>query len=759
MIIKKYFSILLLFSSLLFSKENEKVTLYLDWVNQFQFAGYYIAKEKGFYKELNIDIDIKEYTHNLDITKEVITNKATYGIRKSSLIVDKFNGNNIVLLSTIFQNSPLVLITLKDSNIKSPKDLKNKEIMITDDAKDSASIRAMITSQGLNQNQIKFINHSFDLNDLINKNTDAMACYLSNEPFILENKNIEFNIINPQDYSFDFYEGILFTSEDEIKDNPTRAQDMRNASLKGWEYAFNNIEESAKIIFEKYNTQNKSLESLIYEGEVLKKLAKFDEKLLGNISIEKIDNLKKFYTILGINEKNSSFKTETIIFDEKNIILSKDEQEYLKNNHFTLMFTDDKIPYSFKIGNEIKGFEIDFWDLISKKLSKPFNLEETIKNKTLNIFSDAIKINFNYTNQIELNKDFIHSNSIAQIPIAIATNEDVNYIDDISNLKHKKIAVLNTLGIIKELKNKYPNIEFIEIHDLNSAIYKIKNKEIFAYIDDLYTLTNEINKNKIFKLKVNSKIDYTLNIYLQTNKENKIFIDILNKVISSISKEEKDFILNNYQQIIYKSQIDYIDIMKFVGPLIILLFVFLFFNIRLKKEIKRREYVEKELSKLANIDALTDIYNRRKIEEIYEYELTKCKRYSRNFSLIFFDVNDFKIINDILGHHIGDDVLVKISNTIKNNIRSTDSFGRWGGDEFLIILPETNIEQAKNLINQLEKKLQNTNFELKENFKVTCSFGYAQYKEGDCLDSLIKRADESMYDIKAKYKKSKVSNI
>ena len=104
-------------------------------------------------------------------------------------------------------------------------------------------------------------------------------------------------------------------------------------------------------------------------------------------------------------------------------------------------------------------------------------------------------------------------------------------------------------------------------------------------------------------------------------------------------------------------------------------------------------------------------------------------------------------------------VLVKISNTIKNNIRSTDSFGRWGGDEFLIILPETNIEQAKNLINQLEKKLQNTNFELKENFKVTCSFGYAQYKEGDCLDSLIKRADESMYDIKAKYKKSKVSNI
>ena len=181
-----------------------------------------------------------------------------------------------------------------------------------------------------------------------------------------------------------------------------------------------------------------------------------------------------------------------------NIILNDNETKYLENNNFTLLVEDNNIPFSFKLTNKLTGMEIDFWDLISKKLSKPFNLEETIKNKTLNIFSDAIKINFNYTNQIELNKDFIHSNSIAQIPIAIATNEDVNYIDDISNLKHKKIAVLNTLGIIKELKNKYPNIEFIEIHDLNSAIYKIKNKEIFAYIDDLYTLTNEINKNKIF---------------------------------------------------------------------------------------------------------------------------------------------------------------------------------------------------------------------------------------------------------------------
>ena len=757
MIIKKYLFILLLLSTLLFSKQNEKVTLYLDWLNQFQFAGYYIAKEKGFYKDVNIDIDIKEYSNNFDITKEVLTKESIYGIRKSSLIIDKFNGNNIVLLSSIFQNSPLILITLKESNLTTPKDLKNKKVMITDDAKNSASIRAMLLSQGLNLNQIKFVTHTYNLDDLINKNVDAIACYLSNEPFILKNKNIEFNIINPQDYNFDFYEGILFTSENEVKNNPNRVQNFNLASLKGWEYAFNNIEESAKIIYEKYNTQNKSLESLIYEANVLKELAKFDDGLLGDISIEKINNLKKFYTILGIDEKNKPFKNETIIFDDTKIILTEKEEEYLKNNHFTLMFSDDKIPYSFKINNEIKGFEIDFWNLISKKLSKPFNLEEFIKNKSLNIFSETIKMKFIYTYEKPLENSFLHTNLITQIPIAIATNENENYIDDISKFNNSKIGVLSSLNIIKKLKKEFPYINFIEINDTTTGIYKLKNKEIFAYIDDLYTLTNEINKNKIFKLKINSEIDHKLNVYLETNKENEILIKIINKAILNMSKKEKELILNSYQQIIYKNHIDYIDVMKFVGPLILLLLIFLFFNLKLKNEINRRKLVEKKLSELANIDSLTNIYNRRKIEEIYEYELTRCKRYKHDFSIIFFDINDFKIINDVLGHHTGDDVLVKISNTIKNNIRATDSVGRWGGDEFLIILPETNIDKAKKLITHLEEKLKNTNFELKKEFKVSCSFGYSQYIEGDCLDSLIKKADESMYDIKAKYKKSKAS--
>ena len=232
MFIKKSILIFLLFVTGLYANTNQKITLYLDWLHQFQFAGYYVAKEKGYYNNFGLDVNIEEFNSNSNIVKDVMEKEATYGVGKSSLIIDKFNGNDLVLLSTIYQTSPLVLISLKDSNIQTPKDLKNKKIMITDDAVSSAAINSMIISQGVKLDDITVQKHSFDINDLINKKTDSMACFLSNEPYLLDKKNIEYNILNPNNYNFDFYEGILYTSQKELINNPLRVQNFNKASLK-----------------------------------------------------------------------------------------------------------------------------------------------------------------------------------------------------------------------------------------------------------------------------------------------------------------------------------------------------------------------------------------------------------------------------------------------------------------------------------------------------------------------------------------------
>ena len=753
MFIKKLIILFLLFVINLNAQTNNKVTLYLDWLNQFQFAGYYIAKEKGYYNNFGLDVDIKEFNNsNSNIVKEVMTQDAVYGVGKSSLIIDKFNGNDVVLLSSIYQASPLVLISLKDSNIKNPRDLKNKRIMITDDAITSASINSMIISQGINLDEIIVQKHSFDINDLKNKKTDAMACFLSNEPYFLEKQNIQYNVLNPNDYSFDFYEGILYTSQKELLNNPSRVQNFNKASLKGWEYAFNNIEETAKLIFEKYNTQNKSLDSLIYEGNILKKLSKIEKGILGEIDSKTIDEIKRFYSFLGLNKQNTIFDTNSIILSKMNILLNDNEIKYLENNHFTLLVEDNNIPFSFKLTNKLTGMEVDFWNLISQKLSKPLNIEETINDKMFNIFSNSIKTQFVYGFEKKNKDGYLLSEPLAQIPIVLATKNDKNFISDLSTLKNIKIGVVKSLEIIPTLQKEYPNIEFIEMETINDAILKLQQNKLFALIDNMYTISHKIDKNNLNSIKINTLLNHELNIYLQVEEKNKLFIPILNSAINRFSIEDKNTILNNYQFIFYPKNIDLLFIGKIIIPFILLLAIFIYFNFKLKKEITKRKEIEQQLSELANKDSLTNIFNRRKIEELCELELLRTKRYKSDLSIIFFDINSFKVINDTLGHHLGDEVLVKISNIIEKSIRSIDAIGRWGGDEFLIILPETNLSQCKNIVSHLEKQL--NELEFSKTIKVTCSFGIATYEENDTLDSLLKKADESMYQEKSHHKNS-----
>ena len=750
MLIKKITLLFLLFVISLKAQQNDKVTLYLDWLHQFQFAGYYVAKEKGYYNNFGLDVNIKEFSSNSNIVKDIMTQEASYGVGKSSLIIDKFNGNDLVLLSSIYQASPLVLISLKDSNIKNPRDLKNKRIMITDDAITSASINSMIISQGINLDEIIVQKHSFNINDLKNKKTDAMACFLSNEPFLLEKQNIQYNILNPNDYSFDFYEGILYTSQKELLNNPSRVQNFNKASLKGWDYAFNNIEETAKLIYEKYNTQNKSLDSLIYEGNILKKLSKIEKGILGEIDSKTIDEIKRFYSFLGLNKQNTVFDTNSIILNKMNILLNDNEIKYLENNHFTLLIESNNIPFAFKLTNKLTGLEIDFWNLISQKLSKPLNIEETINDKMFNIFSNSIKTQFVYGFEKKSKPDYLLSEPIAQIPIALATKNDKNFITDLSTLRNIKIGVVKNLEIIPTLQKEYPNIDFVEMETINEAILKLQQNKLFALIDNMYTISHKINKDNLNSIKINTLLNHQLNIYLQVEEKNKLFIPILNSAINRFSKEDKNTILNNYQFIFYPKNIDFLFIAKIIIPFILLLAIFIYFNFKLKKEIKKRKEIEQQLSELANKDSLTNIFNRRKIEEICELELLRNKRYKSDLSIIFFDINNFKVINDSLGHHLGDEVLVKISNIIGKSIRNTDSIGRWGGDEFLIILPQTNISQCKNIVSHLEKQL--SLIEFSESIKVTCSFGIAPHEESDTLDSLLKKADESMYKEKTNHK-------
>jgi diguanylate cyclase (GGDEF)-like protein/PAS domain S-box-containing protein len=204
-------------------------------------------------------------------------------------------------------------------------------------------------------------------------------------------------------------------------------------------------------------------------------------------------------------------------------------------------------------------------------------------------------------------------------------------------------------------------------------------------------------------------------------------------------KGKEKFILFHVQTIVYQG--------RFVA-------LSIFFDITDKVLLERELEKEKlRFQELSETDPLTGIFNRRKLDNILDEYVKLAFRYNMPLSLIMFDIDHFKEINDNYGHQIGDNILIELANLIKTNLRETDFFVRFGGEEFMILMPETNLVYAKTKAESLRKLIQENVF--KYIYGLTCSFGAVEYggkdnlgNTQDIINSLIKRVDNALYRAK-----------
>ncbi|NOR57945.1 MAG: transporter substrate-binding domain-containing protein [Sulfurimonas sp.] len=155
---------------------------------------------------------------------------------------------------------------------------------------------------------------------------------------------------------------------------------------------------------------------------------------------------------------------------------------------------------------------------------------------------------------------------------------------------------------------------------------------------------------------------------------------------------------------------------------------------------------KKRVEELSVTDKLTGLFNRLKLDEILLLEIEKYKRYKTKFSIIILDIDDFKSVNDIYGHDVGDHVLQKVSQVLRETIRITDVVGRWGGEEFVVICENTNLDNAYIAAEHIRESIQNTTHD--KVGKKSVSIGVAEFKLDDTLSSIFKKADEALYEAK-----------
>ncbi len=289
----------------------EKLVLQLPWHHQFQFAGYYMAEDQGYYRNADLDVEIRDVSQGSDSVEEVLSGRADFGVNGSGLLVERSLGKPVVAIAAIFQHDPVVFLTLKQSGIREPADFVGKKVMLVPGFQ-SLSLIALLHQEGV-LDQTEQLATSFDYHSLLNGETDAFNAYSSNEPFVLESQGIQTNIINPEDYNIDFYGDILFTSESFLQNNPKQVEKFRTASLKGWDYALSHPDEAIAIIKSKYHV-NKTVQQLRFEAAAIEKVIQPDLVDIGTMDLARWAQMT--HHLIAIGQISPQFHLSSVFLYE-----------------------------------------------------------------------------------------------------------------------------------------------------------------------------------------------------------------------------------------------------------------------------------------------------------------------------------------------------------------------------------------------------------------------------------------------------------
>lgn len=432
------------------------------------------------------------------------------------------------------------------------------------------------------------------------------------------------------------------------------------------------------------------------------------------------------------------------------LALSRDEIDYLNQlPHINMCIDPDWMPYDYidEQGNYV-GINADYHQLFARKIGKKINIVKTlnwaqsleyVKTRKCDILSSA-HITEERKQYLSFTRPFI------RYPIVIATRQEQVFIQDIESVLQESFIIVKGYSTIEILKHKYPLINIIEVDSARTGLEMIAKGKAFGYIDTVATIGYQTQKYGLLNIKISGVTEQYYDMSVAVRNDRPQLLAIYDKAVASVSETEKLNILNKWISIKYEQPFDYSriwEILAAIGVLFLLLAyrerVITHYNAKLKD-------MNRELEHLSKIDSLTGIANRHLLNNTFNKEIARAQRYHSKLSIIMIDVDHFKSINDDFGHSTGDHILKTVAHLMTSTIRANDMVGRWGGEEFLILCPETDLHGALQLAEGIRKKIAQFDFGISRS--ITVSLGVAEYQDNQPLEKFVKRADDALYGAK-----------
>lgn len=292
------------------SADDIPARLQLKWRHQFQFAGFYTALEKGYYRKAGLAVTIIPATPGTDPVETVLKGGADFGVASSELVLRYARGDPVVVLASIFQHSPLTLFVRRDAGINSVRDLAGRKVAL---APWETEIFAYLQRERVSVGRLQLVQHDYSVDTLVQGHVDALAGYETDESYYLQQSGGRYQQFSPRSSGVDFYGDTLFTTRSMVARHPDRVEAFRVASLRGWEYALAHQEEISALIHEKY-APDLPVEKLRFEAERMMPLVRSDLVEIGHTHVRRWQHIFAVYRELGLAPAGADIDIRGVIY-------------------------------------------------------------------------------------------------------------------------------------------------------------------------------------------------------------------------------------------------------------------------------------------------------------------------------------------------------------------------------------------------------------------------------------------------------------
>ena len=522
---------------------TETVAIQLNmWSRGFYFAGYYAAVEKGFYAKEGLNVILKERDFLKYNVEQVLDGEAEYGISDSGLLLFRMEGAPVVLLGQIFQHSPLVFIAKRESGILSPYEMIGRRVMMDLRVKYEAPLYAMIGEILGGISKINAIQHSFDYKDFYSDKAEVIATFITDQPYLMKQKGVEINIINPQSYGMDFCGDNLFTTEKEILNHPGRADLVLRATIKGWQYALSHKEEMMDFIQNKYpKSADRAL--LEYEAKMIDAMILPELIPLGEVNPARYNWAAETFFRLGMA---ASAKVPDGFFyskkTEPTLALKPEEKAWLsKHPQIRVGIMNAWPPLNFvdERGTP-QGIGVDYIKVLNKRLGDVLILEAAPFEKNYNNVKDQkLDALMDITPQPEREPFFYFTAPYLTVPHVIVGRKNGPYFNSEKDLAGKKVALGSGHYNIESVQKNFPEMIIYKYKSTRDGLDAVSRSEVDAYIGNRTVVIHLIEKDLLTNLQVmglSSKAPVALTIGIR--KDWPELLPILNQALASITPEE-----------------------------------------------------------------------------------------------------------------------------------------------------------------------------------------------------------------------------